>query len=106
MKDVTLKEFIEIAKDNNQLKDKVLETVNVSGGGGLPDDLLNLAAEAGYNITRLNLAGLAMHDKGQILSDSALNNVSGGMISKYEWCEAIMDFFGADLDYCSESYEK
>lgn len=29
MKDVTLKEFIEIAKDNNQLKDKVLETVNV-----------------------------------------------------------------------------
>ena len=47
-----------------------------------------------------------MHDKGQILSDSALNNVSGGMISKYEWCEAIMDFFGADLDYCSESYEK
>ena len=106
MKDVTLKEFIEIAKDNNQLKDKVLETVKVSGGGGLPDDLYNLAAEAGYNITRLNLAGLAMHDKGQILSDSALNNVSGGMISKYEWCEAIMDFFGADLDYCSESYEK
>ena len=47
-----------------------------------------------------------MHDKGQILSDSALNNVSGGMISKYELCETIMDFFGADLDYCSESYEK
>ena len=32
MKDVTLKEFIEAAKDNNQLKDKVLETVKVSGG--------------------------------------------------------------------------
>lgn len=35
MKDVTLKEFIEIAKDNNQLKDKVLETVN----GGVPKTL-------------------------------------------------------------------
>ena len=32
MKDVTLKEFIEIAKNNNQLKDKVVDTVKVSGG--------------------------------------------------------------------------
>ena len=105
MKDVTLKEFIEIAKDNNQLKDKVLETVKVSGGGGLPDDLLNLATEAGYNITRLNLAGLAMNEKGRLLSDSALTNVSGG-IDKYDFCETLMRIFGADLEYCSESNEK
>lgn len=101
MKDVTLKEFIEAAKDNNQLKDKVVETIKVSGGGKLPDDLYNLAAEAGYNITRLNLAGLAMNDKGQLLPDSALDHVSGGF-DPYDLCVTIADFFGIDLENCSE----
>ena len=108
MKDVTLKEFIEIAKDNNQLKDKVVDTVKVSGGGKLPDDLYNIAAEAGYNITRLNTAGFSMNKKGQLLSDSTLNNVSGGFIDKYDLCETLMDLFGCDredLEYCSEKYD-
>lgn len=33
MKDVTLKEFIEIAKDSEELKNRVAECVKASGGG-------------------------------------------------------------------------
>ena len=47
-----------------------------------------------------------MNKKGQLLSDSTLNNVSGGFIDKYDLCETLMDIFGADLEYCSESNEK
>ena len=33
MKDVTLKEFIEIAKDNEELKNSIVECVKTSRGG-------------------------------------------------------------------------
>ena len=99
MKDVTLREFIEIAKDNNELKGQVADCVKATRGGKFPDDLLNLAAGAGYNIINQNLAGLANTDKGQLLSDDMLANVSGGidpLVAIEDLCEFILSKLGYD----------
>ena len=51
MKDLTLKEFIEEVKDNEELKNKVTECLKSKGKQSLSDELLNIAAGAGFNIT-------------------------------------------------------
>ena len=104
MKEVTLKEFLEIAKDNDELKHSVADCVKVSRGGQLPDELLDLAAGAGYKINKLDIAGLALPNGGQILHDEQLSAVSagGGLFDKASLCEKIIRFLGGDLEYCAE----
>ena len=103
MKEVTLKEFLEIAKDNDELKHSVADCVKVSHGGQLPDELLNLAAGAGYKINNLDIAGLALPNGGQILHDEQMSAVSaGGSFDITSLCEEVIGFFGGDLEYCAE----
>ena len=72
-------------------------------GGQLPDELLDLAAGAGYKINKLDIAGLALPNGGQILHDEQLGAVSAGsFIDKTTLCEKIIRFFGGDLEYCAE----
>ena len=105
MKDVTLKEFIEIAKDSEELKNRVAECVKVSNGGKLPDELVNIAAGAGYQLTDFNLPMSRMPEKGWILTDTEMGIINGGtkrVIDKHSVCAEIFEFFGFDPSDCAE----
>ena len=103
MKEVTLKEFIEIAKDNEELKNSVAECVKVSHGGKLPDELLDLATRAGYQLTDFNLPMSNTPKKGRILTDTEMEIINGGVepvVDRADLCEAIFEFFGFDTSNC------
>ena len=67
MKDLTLKEFIEEVKDNEELKNKVTECLKSKGKQSLSDELLDIAAGAGYNITNFDLAAIRRKKKKMVL---------------------------------------
>ena len=123
MKDVTLKEFIEIAKDSEELKNRVAECVKVSNGGKVSDDLANIAAGAGYQLTDHNLPMSRMPEKGRILTDTEMGIINGGtsgepkddgpsdepvvekptvdaLIDKHAVCAEIFEYFGFDPSQC------
>ena len=103
MKEVTLKEFIDIAKDNDELKHSVADCVKASRGGQLPDDLLDLAAGAGYQLTDFNLPMSSTLKKGQILTDTEMGIINAGVeavIDKHSVCAEIYEFFGLDPSTC------
>ena len=103
MKEVTLKEFIDIAKDNDELKHSVADCVKASRGGQLPDDLLDLAAGAGYQLTDFNLPMSSTLKKGQILTDTEMGIINAGVepvVDRADLCKAIFDFFGFDSSNC------
>jgi len=105
MKDVTMKEFIEIAKDSEELKNRVAECVKASGGGKLPDELVKIAAGAGYQLTDFNLPMSRMPEKGRILTDTEMGIINGGVepvVDRGDLCEAIFDFFGFDSSNCHD----
>ena len=94
-----MKEFIEIAKDSEELKNRVAECVKASGGGKLPDELINIAAGAGYQLTD------CMPGKGRILTDTEMGIINGGVepvVDRGDLCEAIFDFFGFDTSNCHD----
>ena len=103
MKDVTLKEFIEIAKDNEELKNRVAECVKTVRGG-VSDELLKIASGAGYNITSTNIAGLASLKGGHALHDEAIGSVYGGLdplVPIEDICEAVLGTLGYDTsEWC------
>ena len=49
-----IKEFIEEVKENLELKNKVTECLKSKGKQSLSDELLDIAAGAGYNITNFD----------------------------------------------------
>ena len=103
MKDVTLKEFIVIAKDSEELKNRVAECVKASNGGKVSDGLANIAAGAGYQLTDFNLPMSRMPEKGRILTDTEMGIINGGteaVIDKHSVCAEIFDFFGFDPSQC------
>ena len=102
MKDVTLKEFIEIAKDSEELKNRVAECVKVSNGGKVSDGLIDIAAGAGYQLTDYNLPMSSMPGKGRILTDTEMGIINGGVKKdgRSDLCEAIFGFFGIDTSNC------
>ena len=123
MKDITLKEFIEIAKDNEELKNRVAECVKVSNGGKVSDGLANIAAGAGYQLTDCNLPMSRMLEKGRILTDTEMGIINGGtsgepkddspsdepvvekttvdpVIDKHSVCAEIYKIFGFDPTQC------
>ena len=71
-------------------------------GGQLSDDLLNVAAGAGYNLTSDTIRGFVPFRGGQVLQDEAMNHVAGGIIDKEDLCRSLMEFFKADLEYCKD----
>ena len=121
MKDVTLKEFIEIAKDSEELKNRIAECVKTVRGG-VSDELLKIASGAGYNITSTKIAGLASLKGGHALHDEAIGSVYGGvnetdtpdsdgtgidqtpslepLVPIEDICEAVIGFFGFDTSDC------
>ena len=72
----------------------------------LSDDLLNVAAGAGYNLTSDTIRGFVPFRGGQVLQDEAMNNISGGStddpMSLENLCRSLMEFFKADLEYCKD----
>lgn len=111
------------------MKNSVSECVKTVRGGQLPDELLNIAAGAGYNLTTTELRGFVPF-RGQALNDETIGSVIGGVsqetekkpdnnpgdasdkIEKIEIktleplvpiediCEAVIGFFGFDTSDC------
>jgi len=103
MKDVTLKEFIVIAKDSEELKNRIAECVKASNGGKVSDGLANIAAGAGYQLTDFNLPMSSMPGKGRILTDTEMGIINGGVeptFDRGDLCEAIFGFLGFDTSDC------
>ena len=99
MKQVTLAELVEMAKNDKVLEQKILEGSKKFGGGSYSDALKTLASELGYELTlEEKIENL------EELSDDALEDVAGGVKEKAEsetpFCEWILDFFGYDTALC------
>ena len=74
-------------------------------GGKLPDELVNIAAGAGYQLTDFNLPMSRMPEKGWILTDTEMGIINGGtkrVIDKHSVCAEIFEFFGFDPSDCAE----
>ena len=74
MKQVTLAELAEMAKNDKELEQKILEgSKKIQGGESYSDALKTLASELGYELTLEKPL-----DDLETLSDSDLEQVSGG----------------------------
>lgn len=98
MKPITLKEFAELAKNDEALKEKLIKSVKP--GGGVPQELISLAAEYGYDLTEEQLYKEAKEV--EELSAEELTHVAGGFIEKVDLCLALIKAMGGDLEYCYE----
>ena len=99
MKQVTLAELVEMAKNDKVLEQKILEGSKKIGGGSYSDALKTLAAELGYE--------LSLEEKIENLeelSDDTLEEVAGGVKAKAErnpFCEWVMGtLLGYDIGLC------
>ena len=90
MKQVTLAELAELAKNDKALEQKILEASKKFGGGLYRDALKTLASELGFDlILDEKMDGL------EEVSDDALDQVAGGF--KFfgdAFCRFIMELFG------------
>ncbi len=97
MKKVTLSEFAELAKNDKALEQKILEG-SKKFGGSYSDALKTLAAELGYELTLEKPL-----DDLEMLSDSDLEQVSGGKKWYNDFCIFINNLFGLDgKEACAE----
>ena len=89
MKQVTLAELVQLAKNDKELEQKILEG-SKKFGGSYRDALKNLASELGFDlILEEKMDGL------EEVSDDALDQVAGGI--KFfgdAFCRFIMELFG------------
>ena len=99
MKQVTLAELVEMARNDKALEQKIVEASKKFGGGSYSEALKALASELGYELTlEEKIENL------EELSDDALEDVAGGVKEKSEsknpFCEWIMETFGYDIGLC------
>ncbi len=99
MKQVTLAELVEMARNDKALEQKIVEASKKFGGGSYSEALKALASELGYELTlEEKIENL------EELSDDALEDVAGGVKATAEsenpFCEWIMEFFGYDTALC------
>lgn len=101
MKSITLKEFAELAKNDEALKEKLINSVKPGGGG--TQELIDLAADYGYKLTEEGTSSML---EGEELSDGELKKIAGGkipkLINKVWFCKEIFDYFGFDSSTCSD----
>ena len=71
MKRITLEEFAEIAKNDEALKEKMIQ-IAVMQEGSQTDEMIALAAEYGYELEKSPILDM------EELSDDDLENVAGG----------------------------
>lgn len=99
MKPITLKEFAELAKNDEALKEKLLKSVKPGEGG--TQELIDLAAEYGYELTEEGIYSILEDEE---MSDEELKKIAGGVDPVVFWgtiCEAIwVNFFGFDSMQC------
>ena len=100
MKQVTLAELAELAKNDKVLEQKILEgSKKIRGGKSYSDALKTLASELGYELTlEEKIENL------EELSDDTLEEVAGGVKAKAErnpFCEWVMGtLLGYDIGLC------
>ena len=96
MKQVTLAELAELARNDKALEQKILEASKKIGGGSYRDALRNLASELGFDlILEEKMDGL------EEVSDDALDQVAGGIFFGNAFCVFMMDLFGYNgKEYC------
>ena len=96
MKPITLKEFADLAKNDEALKEKIVKTA--TRGGNEPDEMIALAAELGYE--------LELEEKNaelEAVSDDALEEVAGGFFFfGMDFCIFMVELFGHDETYCNK----
>lgn len=97
MKQVTLAELAELARNDKELEQKIVEASKKFGGGSYSDALKSLASELGFDlILEEKMDGL------EEVSDDALDQVAGGI--KFfgdAFCVFMMDLFGFNgKEYC------
>ena len=98
MKKVTLSEFAELAKNDKALEQNILEGSKKFGGGSYSEALKTLASELGYELTLEKPL-----DDLEMISDSDLEQVSGGKKWYNEFCIFINNLFGLDgEESCAE----
>lgn len=97
MKTITLKEFAELAKNDETLKEKIIKCVKP--GGGAPQELIDLAAEYGYELTEEGVYSMLEDEE---LSDEELQKIAGGSDYITWLCYVFSDVFGFTSDLCAE----
>ena len=97
MKRITLEEFAEIAKNDEALKEKMIQ-IAVMQEGSQTDEMIALAAEYGYELEKSPILDM------EELSDDDLENVAGGI--PIGLCETVMRIVGMGLDFCKVHEEK
>lgn len=93
MKKITLEEFAELAKNDAELKEKMIQIATRKGvdTGKQTDEMVSLAAEYGYELDKIQLLDM------EELSDEDLENVAGG--SGYNFlCIAFCKLMGMVID--------
>lgn len=92
MKTITLKEFAELAKNDETLKEKIIKCVKP--GGGVPQELIDLAADYGYELTEEGIYSTVYED--EELSDEELQKVAGGLdpvVDISDLCKFVLKLF-------------
>ncbi len=99
MKQVTLAELAEMAKNDKALEQKILEgSKKIQGGESYSDALKTLAAELGYELTLEKPL-----DHLEMITDSDLEQVSGGREWYNDFCIFINNLFGLNgEEECAE----
>ena len=97
MKTITFEEFAELAKKDEALQEKIKDAAE-NFGGQLASELSRIAEEAGYELKKEE------HLDMEALDDDDLENVAGGVKNGQKggnpFCEAIMEFFGYNINLC------
>ena len=96
MKQITLAELVQLAKNDKELEQKILEgSKKIQGGESYSDALKTLASELGFDlILEEKIDGL------EEVSDDALDQVAGGIFFGKDFCIFMMELFGFDETYC------
>jgi predicted ribosomally synthesized peptide with nif11-like leader len=95
MKTVTLKEFAELVKNDEQLQGRIKDAV-VKREEPLTSEFSRIVAEAGYELKKEEPLDM------EALDDDDLENVAGGVHGHYglELCYLMAKLLGYDPDLC------
>ena len=92
MKEITIKEFMELAKKDEELKSKIAE-IAAKMSGELTNDLAKVVEESGYKLVKQERSDM------EELSDDEVQHVAGGGYIDY-LCYVFSDVFDFDSELC------
>ncbi len=100
MKQVTLAELAELAKNDKVLEQKILEgSKKIRGGKSYSDALKTLASELGFDLILEEII-----ENLEEVSDDALDDVAGGVKATEEsanpFCKWVIELLGYDIALC------